>query len=48
LVGEGLEQFDLAIRKMTRLGAGYHNDSYGSAIPQHRDEEAASPADGAR
>src|SRR5215813_5285682 len=32
LVSEGLEQLDLAVRKMARLGAGYHNRTYGIAI----------------
>src|SRR5215467_12417961 len=45
LVGEGLQQLDLAIRERPGLGARYLNDADGSTLPQHGDEEAASPAD---
>jgi hypothetical protein len=45
LVGKGLEPLDLAVREGPGLGARYRDDAEGKAFPEHRDEEAASPAD---
>src|SRR5262244_3569819 len=45
LVGEGLQELDLAIGERPGLGARHLDDADGSTLPQHGDEEAASPAD---
>ena len=43
LVGEGLEQLDLAIGEGAGLGAQYRDGADGHALAHHRDEEPASP-----
>src|SRR5712691_692538 len=48
LVGEGLQQLDLAIRERPGLGARHHDDTDGRTFPPHWYEEAASIANRAR
>jgi hypothetical protein len=45
LVGEGLQQLDLALGERPGLGSDHHYDADGSTLPQHRYVEAASKAD---
>ncbi len=45
LVGEGLQQLDLAVGERSGLGARHHDDTDGSALPQHGDKEAAPKPD---
>lgn len=45
LVGEALEQVDLAVRERPWLGACHENDADRCAIPQHGNKETASHAD---
>ena len=45
LVGESLQQLDLVVGERPGLGARHLDDADGSTLPQHGDEEAASPAD---
>src|SRR5207244_6500720 len=45
LVGESLQQLDLVVGERPGLGPRHLDDADGSTLPQHGDEEAASPAD---
>src|SRR5262245_56885076 len=45
LVGEGLEERDLHVGERPGLAAPHDDDADGSALPQHGDEETASPTE---